>query len=52
MMGAGLWEPAMFMGTRRISEIQDNKQRIRQFTEKFEKLTNEDTMNNHIWQTI
>ena len=48
-MGAGLWEPHMFMGAGRLSEILENKQGIRRFTEKFGKLTNEDTMNNHIW---
>ena len=51
-MRAGLWEPHMFMEAGRISEISDNKQGIRQFTEKFEKLINEDTMNNPIWYTI
>ena len=49
MMRAGLWEPAMFMGAGRIFEIYNKKQQIRRFTEKFEKLTNEDAMNNHIW---
>ena len=48
-MGVGLWEPVMFMGAGQLSEIKANKQRIWGFTEKFEKSTNEDPMNNHIW---